>query len=416
MDGEFLRGEPGPGGLAGCDHGGGTIPQEMSLYCIRCGRELACDETADLSTWRGGEFLCQKCRDEEKRVYPFRFSLIQDGYRCWECSCDLTPEAVSDGRAQELRDVSLYLCDDCAAGKRGEGAGIKVGNYTTLRKLGGGLGTVYLAVHDRCKRVVAIKLMNRAEGEVDWLNFLNEVAIITTISHPGFVRFIEFGLKEGNNPFLVMEYVPGGNLLRYIDGEGNPVLHPVDAVLLIADVLEALAYLHDEGYVHLDVKPENILCSEAGGRVQVKIADFGLAANYRRRGGNVLDSTRGGTPGYMPREQLMNRAPAHPTMDVYAAGATLYHLLTGYLPLNYIPQWRVRHEIVHHRYLEILISAGSVDPLDAALHGDIIPIRERRRDLPDALCQVVDRALKLNPEERFATAREFREALLEALF
>jgi serine/threonine protein kinase len=146
--------------------------------------------------------------------------------------------------------------------------------------------------------------------------------------------------------------------------------------------------------VHRDIKETNLMLAPAGDRFVVKVADFGLAKNFQESGASGMtgDGALGGTLPYMPREQLLDFRYVKPPADVHALGATLYRLLTGLFPRDFLPgeNW-------------VLV----------AMEKPVVPLRDREhgRSLPPALCQVVERALEPELAKRFQTASEMRRAL-----
>ncbi len=165
-------------------------------------------------------------------------------------------------------------------------------------------------------------------------------------------------------------------------------------VLRIAsETLDGLAAAHDAGFVHRDLKPDNVLLAEDG---TARIADFGLAKSFQQSGLSGLTATGAiaGTYFYMPREQLTSFRTVQPVSDVWSMAATLYHLLTGSYARDFPP---------------------NVDPLAVILRGDSVPLRHRDPSVPDALAEVVDRALEDEPARRYPTAREFLSALRRVL-
>ena len=159
--------------------------------------------------------------------------------------------------------------------------------------------------------------------------------------------------------------------------------------------LEGLAFVHDKGFVHRDLKPENILLKGQRQNRVAKICDLGFAKNFEQAGfsGMTMTGAYAGTPLFMPREQLTNFKYVKPTSDVWSLAATFYVMLTGTLPREF-PKGK--------------------DPMEIILHGKIIPVRERDRNIPIPLTQVLDRALSNSAKERFADAGEMLKAMKAA--
>jgi serine/threonine-protein kinase len=269
--------------------------------------------------------------------------------------------------------------------------------YRIARELGrGGMGVVYLAVHDSHGDVVAVKTVAPAlVGTAEMVDrFLREARVLEALNHPHIVRFREMGEANGLL-YFAMEYVRG------IDAEELLATHgplPVDrAVGMIAQVLRALDYAHGRGFVHRDVKPANILITRRNGEEHACLGDFGLARIYQASQFSGLTATGavGGTPIFLAPEQVTSYRDSKPAADQYAAAATLYALLTGQLTHDF--------------------AASMYEQLEQLLHDDAVPIQKRRTDLPDALAVAVHRALSRNPAERFPDVRTFRRALLAAI-
>jgi serine/threonine protein kinase len=164
-------------------------------------------------------------------------------------------------------------------------------------------------------------------------------------------------------------------------------------VRLMSDVLAGLAFAHDRGFVHRDLKPDNVLLAEDG---TARIGDFGLAKSFQNAGLSGMTATGAvaGTYHFMPREQLTSFRAARPESDVWSAAATFYYLLTGELARNFDDQ---------------------SDPLATILRGGVVPLRQRDPALPEELAAVLDRALTDDPALRYPTAGDFARALAQVL-
>jgi serine/threonine protein kinase len=269
----------------------------------------------------------------------------------------------------------------------------QIGDYELGPVLGrGGMGAVYLATRRSDGKSVALKLMlpqvvvDAAARET----FLREIEVTRKLRHPHIVELLDVGY-EGEGFFFAMEFCAGGSVYgRLRERQGR--LEIAEAVELALQTLDGLAYAHALGFVHRDVKPDNILLAQDG---SVRVTDFGLAKSFEQAGlsGMTATGTVGGTPYYMPREQLVSFRQVRPVSDVWSTGATLYHMLTGEHARRFQPDQ---------------------DPLAVILKGGIVPIRDRDPMLPDALADVVDRAIADDPAARYAHAGEFRDALRAA--
>lgn len=209
----------------------------------------------------------------------------------------------------------------------------QVGRYIILGELGrGAMGVVYRAWDPELERAIALKMLlwGAVAREKDRLRFLNEAKAVARVDHPSIVRVIDYGMHEGC-PYLAMEYVEGQTLKGYLDLNGP--LAPAEAATLIARLSRALHHVHERGIVHRDIKPANILLDMDK---MPRLSDFGVAhvpseqLDQLTATGQIL-----GTPAYMSPEQAGGKAVvAHPTDDVYALGAVLFHLVTGHPPFT----------------------------------------------------------------------------------
>ena len=192
--------------------------------------------------------------------------------------------------------------------------------YTVVRHLGtGGYGEVWLVL-DRAGRPRALKrLKDRAW---DFVEALRDEArkLVRLHGKPGIVQLIDHGLGDDeHDPYIVMEFADGGNLLQYLTAP----MAPNTAASIVLALVCAVQESHRHGVVHRDIKPENVLMKDG----QVKLTDFGLAKGHESM---LLTIGGQGTPGYMAPEQAVG--PAIPASDVFGVGATLFHLLTAVRP------------------------------------------------------------------------------------
>jgi hypothetical protein len=191
------------------------------------------------------------------------------------------------------------------------------------------MGVVYKAHHRALNRVVALKMMQTglAGDSLELDRFHREAEAVARLQHPHIVQIYEIGTHEGQ-PFLALEYVPGGSLARRLGGKPLPARQAAELVETLA---RAMHHSHRQGVLHRDLKPANVLL-DADGRP--KITDFGLA---KRLDASVALTQTGlvvGTPSYMAPEQAEGRKDVGPAADVYALGAVLYECLTGRPPFQ----------------------------------------------------------------------------------
>jgi serine/threonine protein kinase len=282
-----------------------------------------------------------------------------------------------------------------------------VPGYLLDRRLGvGGMGVVYLAWRRPEGTPVAIKFLlpDKALDPKARRLFVREQGTIWLLRHRNLVSFLDNGVV-GDIPWFVMEYCRHGTLEDLVLRKGGRI--PASfAARITRQLLDGLEALHDARIVHRDLKPANVFLTTVRGEGLVKVADFGLAHGYDSAQASSLTAAGSvlGSPQFMPREQLYDYSGVGPEVDLWAAGATLYFLLSGRFTRDFPPG-------------SLDDPAALVDVLD---RGRLVPLRERLQGaangVPDALVQVVDRAVLGAPGAgRFRTAAEFREALLEAV-
>jgi WD40 repeat protein/tRNA A-37 threonylcarbamoyl transferase component Bud32/tetratricopeptide (TPR) repeat protein len=253
----------------------------------------------------------------------------------------LCPHCQNPIEIVELGSRDEILCPACGSSFRITGGSTTVhtpreelkqlGKFELLERVGvGTFGTVYRARDLELERIVAVKIPRpgSVDGDKDRERFLREARSVARLRHPSIVPVYEIGQAEGV-PFLVSDFVKGVTLDDFLTGQR---LTFNDAAQLLATIAEALQVAHDEGVVHRDVKPSNIMLAENG---KPQLMDFGLA---KRDAGEVtmtLDGQVLGTPAYMSPEQARGESHAVDGRgDVYSLGVILYRLLTGELPFR----------------------------------------------------------------------------------
>jgi serine/threonine protein kinase/tetratricopeptide (TPR) repeat protein len=311
-------------------------------------------------------------------------------------------EAVLVGEAD--LDTRGFLTE--AAGVRGEWglpglAGQRLGAYTLERPLGqGGMGTVWLARRSdgRYEGTAAVKLLNLALLDaVGGARFRREGSLLARLSHPNIARLLDAGVTDGGQPYLVLEHVEGERIDRYADARHLP---PDARIRLFLHVLSAVAHAHANLIVHRDLKPSNILVTADG---TVKLLDFGIARLLEDGAPGAEASTltdAGGrplTPEYAAPEQVAGGTVTTGT-DVYALGVLLYVLLAGRHPTG--DGSRTPAE-----YLKGILDtepprlSSTVTSADARA----TPLERLRRLYAGDLDNIVAKALKKRPEERYTT-------------
>lgn len=213
---------------------------------------------------------------------------------------------------------------------QGQTGTVLAGRYRLLERVAsGGMGTVHRARDERTGRDVAIKLVAAGPGAEELTRrFHREARILSDLSHPAVVGFVDFGSVEDGTLYLVMEWLGGLDLSQRLR-EG--VLGVRDTIRLARRVAEALSAAHDRGIVHRDVKPANIFL--VGGTCDdVKVLDFGIALFSGRSTGITRTGMTVGTPEYMPPEQARGERTMDARVDVYALGCVIFQCVSGHPP------------------------------------------------------------------------------------
>lgn len=263
--------------------------------------------------------------------------------------------------------------------------------FTMKKELGkGATGVVYLAFDNFLQKDVALKLTQLSlfdddeEGARNRRMWINETRLAGKLQHPFIVHVIESGNSDEFD-YLVMEYVPGGTLKQYATPEN---LLPLNRLIdILYKVCNALDYANKMGVLHRDIKPSNVLL---GNDNTVKISDFGSAFLLNS------DLTQVDTVGTLPFMAPEHFRQSRPTIqsDIYAVGVMAYQLLTGTLPFN----------------------ANSKDALIyQKLHGEAVPLENRRQDLPQSLRFAVNRAMHPDKDHRYNSWKEFCDDLAAAI-
>lgn len=260
-----------------------------------------------------------------------------------------------------------------------------IGRFKIIREISrGGQGTVYLADDPQLERQVAIKMLHTT-SVLQKESLLREARITSKFQHPNIVTLHDAGEHEGV-PYLVYAFIEGETLAQLLKRSGTlPLAH---AARLVAGVLDGLAYAHQQGVMHLDIKPANVIVAANG---QPMLLDFGIA----RHVGYQADAADGidGTPQYMAPERITSQG-AEFSSDIFSVGIMLYEMVTGKRAVEGSTVFQILHHAVH-------------DKVDSpSLHN--LEIDER-------LEVIILKAVAKKPEERFQDATAMRQALLSYL-
>jgi serine/threonine-protein kinase len=269
-----------------------------------------------------------------------------------------------------------------------------LGKLRVVRTLGvGGMGIVYEVEHELTKHRRALKVLNAYAAEQPSVieRFLREASAAGRVGNAHVAETFDAGKLESGAPYLLMELLNGQTLESKLQS-GGP-LDPAELADLVHQACDGVQAAHDAGIVHRDLKPENLMIVTKEGAPFVKIFDFGISKFDADRTGSMKLTQEGlvmGTPYYMSPEQVRGALSIDARTDVYALGVILYECACGIRPFD--------ADAIQH--LAVLIHEGKATPLG-----------ERRPSLPAAFCAVVHRAMAVDRNVRFATAREMAAAL-----
>jgi serine/threonine protein kinase len=255
----------------------------------------------------------------------------------------------------------------------------RLGKYELDKQIGiGATGKVYHAQDTFSGGEVAVKIIDVAVlhdpefTEACRKQFLNEAALAGRLVHPHVVTILEASVTDDFG-YIVMEYVPGGNLVRHTYHDN--LLSIVDVLQIIYKCCSALDYAYGQGIVHRDIKPANIMIVSG---TNVKIADFGTAVFYKEQ---IAQAVTTGTPSYMSLEHLKGDQVSH-LSDMYSLGVVAYELLTGQLPFE---------------------GDTMVALFDAIANKKVLPPSERRLEIPGVLDEIILRMMARDPGDRYPT-------------
>jgi non-specific serine/threonine protein kinase/serine/threonine-protein kinase len=315
-------------------------------------------------------------------------------------------------------DLRLVKSDEAAAL-----AGQQIGNYQIVRELGrGGMGAVYLAarVDKIFEKQFALKIIKRGmDSDAIVKRFVMERQILANLDHPNIARMIDGGTTDEGLPYFVLEYIEGATITRYCDERH---LNTIDRVRLFRQVCAAVQFAHQNLIVHRDLKPSNIIVTDDG---TPKLLDFGIAKLIS--GSNAVETTmtvnRVLTPEYASPEELRG-LPVNTSSDVYSLGVLLYELLSGRRPFFFetrSPE-NVARVITSSQPIKPSIAITRTDPKSGngepqSLTSEAISrtrdgnVEKLRRRLAGDLDNILLKALRKEPERRYASVQEFSEDL-----
>jgi len=267
-----------------------------------------------------------------------------------------------------------------------------IGRYVVEELVGvGGMGQIYKAQDPVLRRTVAIKLISTklmsGADRADYIRrFRREAEAAARCSHPNIVAVYDFALHE-EQPYLAMEFVAGRSLRQLLDDA--PVMEVPDAIAIMLQVLDALSSAHEQGVIHQDIKPANIMLTAEH---RVKVGDFGISKLMNVETTTVFSTI--GTPSYMSPEQCRGDDIVDGRSDIFSAGATLYEMVAG----------------------ERAFQGRNVTEVSHRIQNDSLPLLPAHvRNAVPRLQLVLERAMGKHPADRFDTGADMAEALRQVL-
>ena len=263
--------------------------------------------------------------------------------------------------------------------------GETVGPYRITEQLGqGGMATVYKAYHPSLDRYVAIKVLHPAfkEDESFYMRFQREAQVVAKLEHPNIVPVYDMATK-GTEPFIVMKFIEGQTLKHRLRAQP---LKLSEALSVVPAIASALTYAHEQGYLHRDVKPSNVLMDADGTPF---LADFGLARIANQGESSMSHDVLIGTPNYISPEQARGDRDLGPSTDIYSLGIMLYEIVVGRVPFSADTPYAVVHD---HIYKPL--------PMPTKVNPTV----------PKEVEAVLLKALAKDPADRYATAIDLADA------
>lgn len=253
----------------------------------------------------------------------------------------------------------------------------------------GGMGKVLKGTDPEGRPVAIKEILPQFVSDMEYRTRIDaETAILRQMNHPGIVKIYDY-FPKGNNLYIVMEYVDGQNIEQYIEQHG--AMAPVEAVQYMRKILDAMQHVHEQGIIHRDVKPQNIMIRDNG---EICILDFGVAKDQQSESTHTVVGTVIGTDGYMSPEQANGFAINH-LSDIYSLGCVFYFMLTG-----------------HHAFSNL----GSEHETYSAIVSKPFPRLDKYvKGLPSVLQKILDDVTDKDMRRRYQSCREFSNVLQHIL-
>ncbi len=377
------------------------VEVEIDSSCGRCGKQIPSSEL-EASRWTGGGLMCPECQvDLAEGTGPP--SNLPKCANCGGAFPEDLHRVLGGGELcpacapkEDVDLVALLMKELLAWSAAAEEPVPDIADYEVESTLGmGGFGAVYLARNRLTGERVALKVMlaRVAVDEQARKRFLREMEMHRDLDHPNILKITDFG-SAGSTFYFTSEYCDAGSVKDLMIRNGGK-LAIEQATPIIAQALEGLAFAHNAGRVHRDIKPDNLLLKSGGGQLTVLVGDLGLTKSFDEAGFTGITHTEEviGDWRYAPREQAIIFKGLKPPSDVFAIGATIFEMLTGELPRTPLPG---------QDWFDVVLSTASL-----RVH-DIAPY------VPDGVAAVVDKSLQMRPGDRYADAGEMLAAFKQA--
>jgi serine/threonine protein kinase len=302
------------------------------------------------------------------------------------------------------------------------------GKYEIVKQIGkGGMGIVYLAnltenfEAETFTKKVALKTIN-PQLKLEPKNikiFLTEIKTLAELEHPNIARFLDIGTSEKGKPFFVMEYVDGLSVTEHCNKNKFSIK---ERLIFFRQILDAINYSHGKGFIHCDIKPNNILVDSKG---KPKVIDFGIASKYGSFMTGKSQTTffqNAFTPNYASPEQIKGEKNLSETTDIYSLGVVLYELLTGQLPIELNESDSYPNMVsTLEKVVPPTLKKSVTKILDETererliLERDCQTISQLKNDLSNNLDEVVQKALSRRPHKRYAKVTDFDAEIADYL-
>lgn len=368
-------------------------------------------------------------REEAKRKEAERLQALLEAEKkkqkkCAQCGKTFIPKSSDQtlcpdcvNKRDEAEVILKALLEAMIGGAAQSAEPSPVEGYEKVQRLGrGGMGEVWKVREKKTGKYFALKTMlpQMAVNEQAKTLFLREAKVSEQLDHKNVVRTYKSGCANGVF-YILMDLCEGGSVDGLMAKHGGKLCLE-QATLITLQVLDGLEYVHNVkvdvdikkglfnstkeveayGLVHRDFKPGNIFLADNTDYPVAKVADFGMAKAFETAGMSKVtkDGSAMGTPQFMPRQQAVNFRYSEPDVDVWAAAASYYNMLTGQFPRDFTP---------------------GKNPCMVLMTGGIVPIRQRDPSIPPKLAAVIDRALQEVPEIGYKSAATFRRDIIAAL-